>query len=53
MLLREPNHLDEGLLNYVCIYKMLLRKEKVTAIRKNLYFSNHDAVKIILDHLGS
>ena len=38
-----------GLLDHVYRHKMFLRRKRVNAIMKNVYFTDHDAAKIILD----
>ena len=53
MVLREQTPLDGGLLDHVYIHKMFLRKKEVNAIVKNVSFTDHDAVKIILNHSDS
>lgn len=45
IVVREPAHLNGGLLDHVYIYKMFLRKKRVNAIAKNVYSTVHDAVK--------
>ena len=50
MVLRELFPLDAGLLDHVDIHKMFLRKKRVNTILKNVYFTDDDAVNIILDH---
>ena len=50
MVLRELFPLDAGLLDHVYIHKMFLRKKRVNTIVKNVYFTDRDAVNIILDH---
>ena len=53
MVLREQIPLDGGLSDHVYIRTMFLRKKEVNAIVKNVSFTDHDAVKVILNHSDS
>ena len=44
LVVREPTHLDKILLNHSYLHKMFPSKN-VNAVVKNIYFSDHDAVK--------
>ena len=42
----EPTHLDGALLDHVYIKKSFENDKHVTSIVNNVYFSDHDAVKV-------
>ena len=43
-MVREPTHLDKMLLNHSYLHKLFPSKN-VNVVVKNIYFSDHDAVK--------
>ena len=45
LVVKEPTHLDGALLDHVYLYKLFPSKN-VNAVVKNVYFSDHDAVKL-------
>ena len=48
MLTNEPTHISGSLLDHVYIKKALLKEFRVNCIVKNIFISDHDAVRIIL-----
>ena len=47
LVVKEPTHLDGALLDHVYLHKFFPRKN-VNAVVKNIYFSDHDAVKFLI-----
>ena len=46
LLVFEPTHLDGQLLDHVYISNTFCANKATTAVIKNIYFSDHDAVKL-------
>ena len=49
MVVDEPTHLGGGLIDQVYVHKSLLSHFKLTSSFCNIFFSDHDAVKIKLE----
>ena len=49
MVVDEPTHLGGGLIDQVYVRKSLLNHFKLTSSICNIFFSDHDAVKIKLE----
>ena len=47
LMVKEPTHLDGGLLDHVYLLKSFSRMN-VNSFVKNIYFSDHDAVKLLI-----
>ena len=45
-IIHEPTHLSGGLLDHFCVKKNSLSGKNVDSLVTNVYFSDHDAVRV-------
>ena len=51
MIVNDPTHISGSLLDHVYVKKTLSSDFYITCMVKNIYFSDHDAVRIVLEQL--
>ena len=49
MIVSEPTHLDGAALDHVYLLNAFLPNKKIHCSVKNIYFSDHDAVRFKID----
>ena len=51
LIVKEPTHLDGGLLDHIYLHKLFLVGKHVDSIVSSIYFSDHDAVKVKVSNI--
>ena len=48
-IVNKPTHISGSLIDHVCIKKTLMEEFFANAIVENIYFSDHDAIRIVIE----
>ena len=49
-IVNKPKHISRSLIDYVCIKQTLTIEFSIITITENIYFSNHDAIRTLIEN---
>ena len=48
-IVNKPKRITESLIDYICIKQILTVEFSIITIAENIYFSNHDPIRIVIE----